>query len=265
MNSRIPRTPRLRRRLAGAALGCALVTASLAPASSALPMRPFPVPPVSGPTYARFTISVRGSRTTTWKGSTYSGGDCYYRVTWTPQGREVVRFKSVTTKLLAIDYGTAPDFMYGTWDPADFVADFWPANGSTKRLDQTTSSSGPGPCGSKPVSPPAPEDCSPARVRHWNLMLQYDNSDRMLRIEFSPVHSSRDGARGKPFNSCPLGTPTGAEGDTITPFDVPFAAAALLGVHGTHVVRAHHVWSQSGPGLTASTTVNWTLTIVRHP
>jgi hypothetical protein len=263
MNARISGTPGTRPLLVGAVIGCALATASLAPATSALPMRPFPVPPISGPDFAHFTASASGSQTTIWKAPTRAGGDCYYRYTWKPKGREVVRFKSVTTKLLAINFGIAADFKYGTWDPMEIPADFWPANGTTTRLDQSVFTAGPGPCGSKPMPTTGP-DCSPTRVRHWNLILQYDKTGQKLEIEFDPVHSPRDGARGKPFVTCPLGTPPGADGDTISTIEAPFPSSELFGVDTRKVVVAHHVWSRSVAGFQETTTVNWKLTLVRH-
>ena len=94
--------------------------------------------------------------------------------------------------------------------------------------------------------------------------LQFDTNDQKLGILVSAVHSPRDRSRGKPFDTCPIGTPIGVAGDTITLAEAPFSSADLFGVHDSRVVRAHREWSETEPGLTATTTVNWTLRLVRH-
>jgi hypothetical protein len=160
--------------------------------------------------------------------------------------------------------GIATDLTYGTWDPLDIPINHWPAWGTTRRLDQSIFTSGPGPCGSQPMGKPVQEDCSPTRVRHWNLILQYDKTDENLQMNFDPVRSSRNGAREKPFDSCPLEPPPGADGDTVSTVEVPFSSSELLAVDGKHVVVAHHVWSYSGVGFKETTTVDWRMTLVRH-
>lgn len=247
---------------------CAVAAATLAVPALALAAAPYGIPTTygSGPKYEHFMAWASGTQVTTWKQPTRSQGDCSYHYVNTPKGNEVVRFRAKPIKVLAIDYGTAVMFVYGTWDPSQLAMNPWPASGSTQRRDLTTTSWTPGPCNPTGKAPTLPkEDCNPTRTRAWYVNLSYYASQQTLGLLFTPVSRISTGRRGSHFFNCPIETTGQAEADTISEARVNFPVKDLLAGYGKQIAFAHQTWSTKPPAPKITTTVNWKLTLVRYP
>lgn len=252
-------------------LACVVVAANLGVPALALassPASPHWAPPASraNPHYERFIAWVSGSQITTWKQPTRSQGDCSYHYTTTPQGREVVKFHTGHIKLLAVDFGLMVMFKYYSWNPDTFGPLYWPAGGTTQRQDLTTTSWTAGPCDPSAKAPVRPkEDCNPTRLRHWDLRLGYYASDQTLGFEFIPLRMPWLGISASRFVNCPIATTGQAQADTISDVRVDFPAKDLFGGYGKQIAIARKTWRTRPPGPQITTTVRWTLTLVRQP
>ncbi len=103
------------------------------------------------------------------------------------------------------------------------------------------------------------------RTRHWDLRLGYYASDQTLGFEFVPVSLPWLAGGGSRFVNCPIETTGQAQADTISDARVDFPAKDLFGGYGTQIAIAHKTWSTRPPGPKITTTVRWTLTLVRQP
>lgn len=244
-----------------AALGAATLAALALAAPAAMASH---YPPGGPPEYEQFWASATGTQVTTYKGPKQSGGDCFYH--WESQAgsTEKVKFHAKPRKVLAVRRGIVVFFQYGTWNANSLRPAYFPATGSTTRVDQSTFTQSGGPCGTKsdPPPPPAKRKCG-TKKRYWDLSLAYSATDQTLGLGVQQLISSIYPGAGPFDDTCQIiATPPGADADTISKVAVSFPANDIFGGFGKQIILGHKEFV--APGQQLKTTVDWTLTLVRH-
>ncbi len=245
----------------------ALLGAAIAAPATALRMPPDGVSSIGNPStlpeYAYFKISAKGTQRTVWSGPARSGGDCSGTFSTSPQGRETVQFSTRRTPMVALRDGSSVLFHFGDWRTDLFTMGPWPAHGSTTRVDASRTTWRPGICGGS-TPPPAPkEDCG-RRVRHWNLTLQYLPTATAVELGFVGITRVNPKPAAALFSACPIQTPVQASPDTVTTITEPLPADDLFGGYRKLIILGRRTWRTRSPGMTATTTVRWTITLTRH-
>ncbi len=205
----------------------------------------------------RYAVSIDATQTTTWQlRPRASARDCSPLVESTGGGRQVLRVRTRKPVLVqAHRSGGAVAFLWPLAEDGD-------ARGTVTRSANVTSRTVGGSCGENPSAPVdrGPSDCG-TKQQARSFVVTYERG----RLGVASTPALLGPLTPDRFARCELHAHAAVDEEDLTKTTVRIPARELVTRRfGKHVVLGRRTWKLRSSGVTGTTTVRWTMTLVRR-
>ncbi|MDX8150783.1 hypothetical protein SK069_04180 [Patulibacter brassicae] len=222
-----------------------------------VPLAAGAAPRVPSVTSVRYAVSIDATQTTTWRlVPRASARDCSPLVESTGSGRQVLRVR--THKPVLVQAHRVGGEVALLWP----LAEEGDALGTVTRSADVTSRTIGGSCGQNPSAPVdrGPSDCGTKRQAR-SFVVTYERG----RLGVASTPALLGPLTPDRFARCELHAHADVDEEDLTRTTVRIPARELVTRRfGKHVVLGRRTWKLRGSGVTGTTTVRWTMTLVRR-